>query len=358
MGNAIDGNAIPRSSHMALPLTDEPMVDTAGLPAGVAMRPFAGDDDLRVFVEIANAANLEDRVEERTSFTALQNWVGHPSRTFDAAQDLAVVTLDDTPIAYGWTGWVDSSDGVREYSTRGHVHPAWRRRGIGTAILRRNEARLRRLAAEHDTDRPRVYSAFAPDTRLGAVALLKRQGYQPVRYFFDMVRPTLDDLVVPELPDGLEYRPVSGRQQMRQLFDADVEAFLDHWGGFDATEAAFEQFLADPDYQDPELFVVAWDGDEIAGSVTNVINARENAELGRLRGLLDSVSVRRPWRGRGLGYALVMRSLELLRERGMTSAWLGVDAENPNGALRLYEKAGFAVDSRATAYRKPMEMDT
>jgi mycothiol synthase len=150
---------------------------------------------------------------------------------------------------------------------------------------------------------------------------------------------------------------LAGRAQMRQLFDADVEAFLDHWGGFDATEEAFEQFLADPDYQDPELFVVAWDGDEIAGSVTNVINARENAELNRLRGLLDSVSVRRPWRGRGVGYALVMRSLQLLRERGMTSAWLGVDAENPNGALRLYEKAGFAVDTRAAAYRKPMEMD-
>jgi mycothiol synthase len=341
---------------MALPLTDEPMVDAAVLPAGVAMRPFAGDEDLRVFVEIANAANAEDHVEERTSFEALQNWVGHPSRTFDAAQDVAVVTLDDKPIAYGWTTWVDSSDGVRDYSTRGHVHPAWRRRGIGTAILRRNETRLRRLAAEHATDRPRFYTGFAPDTRLGAVALLEGQGYAPVRYFFDMVRPTLDEIVVPDLPEGLEIRPVAGRDQLRQLFDADVEAFLDHWGGFDATDAAFEQFLADPDY-DPALMVVAWDGDEIAGSVTNVINEGENAELGRLRGLLDSVSVRRPWRGRGVGYALVMRSLQLLRERGMTSAWLGVDAENPMGALRLYEKAGFGVDARAAAYRKPMEMD-
>ena len=125
---------------------------------------------------------------------------------------------------------------------------------------------------------------------------------QPVRYFFDMVRPTLDEIEVPDLPEGLEIRPVAGRDQLRQLFDADVEAFLDHWGGFDATDAAFEQFLADPDY-DPTLMVVAWDGDEIAGSVTNVINEQENAELSRLRGLLDSVSVRRPWRGRGLGYA-------------------------------------------------------
>ena len=63
------------------------------------------------------------------------------------------------------------------------------------------------------------------------MALLKEQGYQPVRYFFDMVRPTLDDLVVPEMPEG--WRFARWRvAQMRQLFDADVEAFLDHWGGF------------------------------------------------------------------------------------------------------------------------------
>jgi mycothiol synthase len=341
---------------MALPLTDEPMVDTAGLPAGVAMRPFAGDEDVRVFVEIANAGNREDGVHELVTLEGMRNWVGYPSRTFDAAQDVAVVTVDDRPIAYGWTTWVDSSDGVRDYSTRGHVHPAWRRRGIGTAILRRNEARLRRLAAEHGTDRPRMYSAFAPDGRLGAVALLREQGYQPVRYFFDMVRPSLDELVVPDLPEGIEIRPVAGREHMRKLFDADVEAFLDHWGGFDATDQAFEQWLADPDY-DPALFVVAWESDDVAGAVVNVINEAENEALGRKRGLLDSVFVRRQWRGRGLAYALVMHSLRLLRDRGQTSAWLGVDAENPNGALRLYEKAGFAVDTRAAAYRKPMETD-
>jgi ribosomal protein S18 acetylase RimI-like enzyme len=44
----------------------------------------------------------------------------------------------------------------------------------------------------------------------------------------------------------------------------------------------------------------------------------------------------------------------VLRDRGMTSAGLGVDADNPNAATRLYEDAGFQVDVRSTAYRKPM----
>jgi mycothiol synthase len=342
---------------MALPLTDEPVATAAaGLPAGVRLRPFAGESDLPAFVDLFRAANQADRIDERTTLDGMRNWVGHPSRTFDAGRDVVVASVDGQPIAYGWTSWVDTSDGMREYSTRGHVHPDWRRRGIGSAILRHNEMRQREIAAEHETDRPRVYSAFAQERRLGAVALLERNGYRPVRYFFDMVRPNLDDIRVPEFPPGIEIRPVSGRGQLRQLFDADVEAFLDHWGGFDASDESFEQWVTDPEY-DPTLFVVAWDGDQIAGAVTNVIQVAENQELGRRRGLLDSVFVRRPWRGRGLGAALVGYSLQLLRERGMDSAWLGVDADNPNGALRLYQNAGFEVDVRSTGYRKPLEVN-
>jgi mycothiol synthase len=340
----------------ALPVTEEPMV-RAALPLGVTLRPFAGEADLPAFVNIFRAANEADRLDERTSLEALRNWAAHPSESFNSGRDLVVASVDGEPVAYGWTMWVDTSDGIRDYATRGHVHPDWRRRGIGTAILQHNEAHLRELAAAHETDRPRFYASFTSERRPGGIALLTRNGYEPVRYFFDMVRRTLDDIALPDLPEGIEIRPVAGRQQLRQLFDADVEAFTDHWGGFDSSDAAFEGWFTDPDY-DHALFVVAWDGDEIAGGVTNVISEHENEELGRQRGLLDSVFVRRPWRGRGLGAALVGRSLQLLRDHGMESAWLGVDADNPTGALRLYEKAGFEVDVRGTGYRKPMEVTT
>ena len=344
-------------------MTTEPVVDShhrpdrTDAPAGLELRPYQGEPDLKAMVRVFNAANVEDRIEERISGEALRNWVEHPSPHFDPGGDIVLAVVDGEVVGYGWTSWVDTTDGLREYATRGHLHPAWRRRRVGTALLRHNEARLGQLAAGHDSERPRTYAAYAPERRPGAVALLLGAGYQPVRYFFDMVRPTLDDIVVPEPPAGLEVRPIAGREQVRALFDADVEAFADHWGGFDASDASFESWLTDPDF-DPSLFVVAFDGDQIAGAVTNTINRHENEALGRARGLLDSVFTRRPWRGRGLAAALVARSLVLLRGRGMTSAWLGVDADNPTGALGVYKRAGFAVDLRSSEYRKPMqEMD-
>jgi len=328
-------------------------------PAGLLLRPFAGSSDIGEFVRIFNAAAEADEIDERVSEAGLANWFGHPTASFDASSDLVVAEVRGELVAYGFTAWIDTTDGLREHRSRGHVHPAWRRRGIGSAVLAHNVARARKVAAEQGGGWKRVLGAWAADRQPGAIALLEGNGFEPVRWFFTMVRPTLDGIEVPPMPDGIVVRPaVADRAGYRRVFDADTEAFRDHWGGFDASDEAFEEWFGggDPNF-DPSLWVIAWDGDEIAGGVINSIDANENALLDRQRGLLDSVFVRRPWRRRGLAAALVARSLEVLRQRGMTSAWLGVDADNPNGALGVYQRAGFAVDLRSTAYRKSLVAD-
>jgi mycothiol synthase len=196
-----------------------------------------------------------------------------------------------------------------------------------------------------------VLGTFVPVGR-PAEALMRASGYEPARWFFEMVRPTLDDVAMAAMPDGLELRPVTPDQHLA-IWRANREAFRDHWGGADESPEAMQRLLADPD-TDPSLWLIAWDGDEVAGGIWNDIYPDENADLGILRGWLGSVFTRRPWRGRGLARALIGRSLQLLRERGMTSAALGVDADNPTGALGLYEAAGFTVHDRSVAMRKPM----
>jgi GNAT superfamily N-acetyltransferase len=143
-------------------------------------------------------------------------------------------------------------------------------------------------------------------------------------------------------------------EHLRAIWQADIEAFRDHWGGHDESEEAFLRRRDSPDF-DPSLWVVAWDGDEVVAGSLNTIYAHENEAIGLRRGWLDSVFTRRAWRRRGIAGGLIVRSLHLLAERGMDTAALGVDADNPSGALRLYESFGFAVSERGSAWRKPME---
>ena len=325
-----------------------------GAPAELVLRGHL-PADLREFVRIRNAATIADGIDERASEAGVAHWMLRPRTGYDPVSDIVVATADDAVVGYGWTDRTETTDGRLEYRTRGNVDPAWRRRGVGSAVLAHNEAHLREIAAASDDPRPRNYGAWSNERSAGGTALLLGAGYSPARYFFDMLRPDLAGIDLPPLPGGLELRPVDGPDQVRLLWHADSEAFMDHWGGFDPSEAAFQQWITDPDF-DASLFVVAWEGDQIAGAVINEINTEENEALERQRGLLGSVFVRRPWRRQGLAAALVGRSLALLRDRGMTSAWLGVDADNPTGALGVYERAGFAVHLRSTAYQKPLEL--
>jgi ribosomal protein S18 acetylase RimI-like enzyme len=309
-------------------------------------------EDLPRFVEILNAANAADGLKVSVTLDQMANWYSRANEHFDAARDAVTVARDGTMVAMGDIEWVDTTDGLRELRLGGAVHPTARRQGVGRWLLHHLEAMaIARSGALPATDRPLVFGSWNPEARVGGRMLLEQEGYAPARHFFDMLRPTLDEIAIPELPAGLEVRPMA-EADLRRLWDADVEAFLDHWGGFDGSEERYQAWLRDPIF-DPSLFVIAWEGDQIAGGVINMIDRAENEKFGRAKGWLASVFTRRPWRRRGLASALVARSLVVFRDRGMTSAGLGVDAANPNGALGLYERAGFEVEWRSTAYRKP-----
>ena len=86
----------------------------------------------------------------------------------------------------------------------------------------------------------------------------------------------------------------------------------------------------------PALWCVAWDGDQVAGVVMTAIFRDENEQLGIARGWLDRVSVRRPWRGRGVAKALCAQSFRVLREQ-------------------LYEGLGFTVARGWKAYGRPVD---
>jgi mycothiol synthase len=96
---------------------------------------------------------------------------------------------------------------------------------------------------------------------------------------------------------------------------------------------------------DPSFWFLATAGDEVVG--TALCYARSE-RIGWVRNL----GVRREWRGRGLGLALLQQALGAFYQHGRTKIGLGVDAQSPTGATRLYQRAGMRVTEEYETYEK------
>ncbi len=323
---------------------------TAPPVEGISFRHAVLPDDLATMNEIANTGRRAEGVEWVTSDEAFRTYYENLANC-DPATDLLVAARNGMMVGYGRASWHEEVGGDRIYDVTVLAHPDHATQ-VMDPLYEAVEGRLRQIAAAHPAGTGH-FQAETSDAATLRTAVLQARGYQPVRYSFLMLRPNLDDLPDAPLPGGFEVRPVTP-DQLRQIFEADVEAFRDHWGATVPTEEDFRQFVADPVQGDASLWRVAWDGDQVAGMVRGYINKDENELLGRRRGWVENISVRRPYRRRGLARALIGLTIRALRERGMTDGALGVDTENPSGALRLYESCGFVAVTRDAVYRKSL----
>jgi GNAT superfamily N-acetyltransferase len=324
----------------------------AGLP-GLTLRPYAGEQDLPIIVDIINREFEANGVPFREDTGHVRAWYSNPSPSFDPFRDVTIAEVDGVPVAQCDRSWVDTTlePMMREYRMGGSVLPEWQHKGIGTALLHHNQEKSRELALAHGGSLPRVFGSWTSDRQAGGVALLTENGFEEVRHFFEMTRPLNEPIPDVVVPDGLEVRPVRP-DEYRKIWQADVEAFKDHWGGFEDSEESYQRWISRPDF-DTSLWVVLFDGENVAGASINAVSKEENEKLGINRGWLHSVFTTREYRRRGIAHATVTASLKLLKERGYDTAILGVDATNPTGALRVYEGVGFSVAERSTAWRKP-----
>jgi mycothiol synthase len=330
------------------------MIDTRiELPDGPAIpglrfRMFDTERDYDAFVDLIAEANRADGIDYLPTVESLRSDHEHGGE-FDPRRDLLLAEIEGALVAAAQTD-VRTRDGIGVHQVEGFVRPAWRRRGLGRALLHWTERRAAEVARVDGRSSERALTAWPDEDQVGATALYESEGYRIVRYGYLMVRDLADPIADAPLPEGLEIRPVVEADH-RRIWDADTEAFLDHWNPAERTETDFEAWYAMPEI-DTSLWRVAWDGDEVAGSVMTFIWPNENETLGLRRGWLEHISVRRPWRRRGLASALIADSLRGLRAAGMAEAALGVDAENPTGALRIYETMGFHRSRTGVSYRK------
>jgi ribosomal protein S18 acetylase RimI-like enzyme len=331
--------------------TDSIIVPDAPKIAGLTFRRFRKDPDYPHMLEIERACRRADDIKHSTSLEEIINAYEHLTNC-DPYEDMIFAEFDGQVIGYGRVFWEKLSEGIRIYNLYCNLLPEWRHKGIGTAMLHYNQSRTRHIAAEHPQDGPRYFQSWAADTETSTKWLLDAEGYEAVRTDSSLVRDLLEPIPETQLPQGLEIRPVKP-EHIWPIFNAANEAFQDHWGFRPTEDEEFKSWMNDPNFR-PELWKVAWDGDQVAGSVQNYLNPEENEEFNRKRGYTEGISTRRPWRKRGLATALIVESMKMFKEMGMTETAHGVDAENTSGALLLYQRLGYKVVKQYTTYRKPM----
>lgn len=263
---------------------------------------------------------------------------------FNLETDALIVQTDDGRIV----GFEEFTNTHEHYSlnTDGYVHPDFTGRGIGTTLLRAVEVRAREAMKLAEPDL-RVFLRSTIDNRDEASNdLHKAEGYFPKRYHWRMEIKLEDAPPVAVLPNDIELRPFNREEHARLVWEAQNESFRDHWGSHDISFEDWEHGKFSREDFDPTLWMIAWDGGQIAGFSQN-----------RFRmgvGWIGTLGVRRPWRKMGLGLNLLQYSFGEFYKRGTKTIGLGVDASNPTGATRLYQRAGMYVASEFLTYEKEL----
>jgi len=257
-----------------------------------------------------------------------------------------VVEVDGQAVGYSFVDFWPEDNGHWVYLILGWVLPAWRGRGLGTAMLHWGEQTAYRLAADEHPGEEFELAANASSTQPESTALLRHEGYSAG---YTQLEMGLDFSALPPvhpLPPGVEVRPTVP-EHVPLIATSIGEAYQKEYPGgrFQATWALEESVgrLSAPN-QNPALWQVAWAGEQVVGNVLPLIEGG--------RALMHDISVRPAWRRQGLARALLTRALWDLRARGVEVIRLNTIAEFRTRARDLYYSVGFRVLKEFPRYRK------
>jgi mycothiol synthase len=310
-------------------------VDVASSTA--TMRLFAGAADIQAIVDLFDAIEVVDQVGGGTSVAELQVDFANPM--IDTSRNLALWEDERGSLTGLGALWIHPPDQEIEAFFWMQVHPKARGSELEREIVDWATDRLREIAA--DRELPARLRLGVRDDNAYKIGALECNGFQRNRFFFDMARPLDQPIPAARLPEGFTIRPIDSATELEAWIDTFNMSFIDHWNHQPMTLERRRHWMKSLDYRpELDLVAVAPDGTLAAFSYC-MIEAANNQRLGVHDGWVGDLGTRRGYRKRGLARALLVASMHAFKAAGMDTAKLGVDAQNPNGALQLYESVGF-----------------
>jgi ribosomal protein S18 acetylase RimI-like enzyme len=303
------------------------------LPAGYAARPAShGDLDAIDALYVASEEAMGIRPQRRSGYLSWR-W---SQPVVDLGVDTRVVLAPDGSMAAFGMAFVEE-DAPSVLGCMGRVDVAHLGRGLGAWLLSWFDARA---AARRGvkTCRLGIEEPDAPGHVLAAA-----HGYERVRTSFEMGVALDPDLRPSDPPSGVTVRPfVPGEE--RDLWRVEVEAFRDHWDHEE--DQPFESFMSDwfDDVVHPPRILVAEQDGQMVGVLGWIIEPDVP--------YVFTVAVLPHARRRGIATALLEHTKADAAAAGHTEMTLSVDATNPTGAVRAYEKVGMTVFRSLAVYHR------
>jgi len=329
------------------------IVNTPEIP-GLSFRHFRGESDYSSIAAVLTGSDRADNSDRTVTAETIAEVFTNYLTNCEPTTDMIMAEVGGEMVGYGRGWWTEEPPAMHLYRHNGFLLPKWRRKGIGLAMLTWIENRLKVISGIHPSESEKHLQVSVSQFQVGTAILLERAGYQPVRYFYQMVRSNLNDIPDYPLPGGLEIRPVTV-DHYQAIWDSMHDPLQEEWGSTVPTENGFQEWLTHLHFQ-PHLWQVAWEkgADILVGHVLTFIDHEENKQYNRKRGYTEGIGVDRKWRRRGVARALISVSLQAQKAAGMDESALVADSDSRFGATRLYESCGFQIVNRDTIYRKPL----
>ncbi|MFC5720880.1 GNAT family N-acetyltransferase [Streptomyces gamaensis] len=318
----------------------------------IVFRPLT-EADIPALAGLRAAVERADRTGMHCDAADVREQITDPK--LDLTRNAVAAWHDGHLAAYATVYEPEPVRGVLRFETAGAVHPAWRRRGLGTELIRWMRDRARAMHTEHAADVPGelLLAGVAGDT--GLAALAERTGFAPCRYWFSMSRDLrTEPLPHATPPDGLRLTPFAWEDDEAVRL-AHNEAFADHWDFTGADRADWRAWGTGARSFRPELSAVLSDAvGRVAAYLLADEYAADTAATGHRSCTVGFLGTLPAHRGRGAARALLSHTLRAARRQGCERAELVVDSANPTGALGLYERLGFATDRMFVTYAGPL----
>jgi mycothiol synthase len=291
------------------------------------------EDDFYAMLDVLNAPGRAAYGEDSYSANEVRNWLTSPK--VDPERDIRLADEEGRLVGYVD---VDQQGPEPIWWSDVRVHPEADVRAVVPDLLAWAEGRAQSGIL-------RVWTgSVLEDVREAYEAA----GFRPTRHAFRMAIELDEEPGPPAWPVGISVRLFSHGDE-QPVYEAVKETWLDTWAPMEESYEEWAHWSHDREDFDPSLWFLALDGGDIAGFALC-----QPSETRSDTGWINILGVRRPWRRRGLGEALLRHAFAEFRRRGFPRAGLGVDAQSPTGATRLYERAGMHVERRTDFYEKEL----